>query len=121
MLKLVTVLFLEGGGLVPLRTLLSSRVVASAIVEKVGAEFMNDNIGLNIIGYMIHQCYTCRVYDFVSYGAFMLMILYLQYGSKINDARIGEIDGRFTNLKKITGKILWVLLLVLAKNIENAI
>lgn len=115
------VLFLGEGGLLSLRGILSSRVVASTIVEKVGTEIANDNIGMEMVGYLAQRCIHCGANDFVSYGGLLMFVLYLKYGWKNDGARIGEIDDGIRRLRKCTERFIWVIFLVFAKNVENAI
>jgi hypothetical protein len=121
MIKLSSVLFFGEGGLLSLRGILSSRVVASTIMEKVGTEIVNDNIGMEMVGYFAQQCIHCGSRDFVSYGGLLLFVFYLKYGWKNDGARIGEIDGGIGRLRKFTERFIWVVFLVFAKNVENAI
>jgi hypothetical protein len=108
-----------GGGLMSLRTMLSSRVVASTVVETVGAELASDNGG---IGYFVRHCVHCGAYDMASYGGLLLFVVYLRYGWQNKEiARISAIDYDIGRLRQVTERLLWFVFLVFAKNVENAI
>ncbi len=121
MTKMIHGLFMGdiGGGLMSLRTVLSSRVVASTVVETVGAELASDNGG---IGYFVRHCVHCGSYDIASYAWLLLFVVYLRYGWQNKEvARISAIDDDIGRLRRVTERVLWFVFLVFAKNIENAI
>ena len=113
--------------IVPLRTLLSSRIVASAFLEKVGTEMVTDNIGIttaiDAISFIAHQCYTCRSSEFVSFAVLFAGIIVLQNNAAWfeNVKRIESVDRDFVGIRKNVSNFVWILLIVLTKNIENAI
>lgn len=110
-----------------LRTILSSRIVASAFLEKVGTEMVSDNIGIttaiDAINFIAQQCYTCRSSEFVSFAVLFAGILVLQNNAAWfeNVKRIESVDGDFVVIRKNVSNFVWILLIVLTKNIENAI
>jgi len=112
---------------IPLRTLLSSRIVASAVVEKMGMEVVNDNfgvnIGMNLVNFMAQQCYSCKSYDLLSLSILFAGILILRnngaWGS--NAKRIESMDDEFSVIRKNVSDLVWVILIVFTKNIENAL
>jgi hypothetical protein len=113
-------LFLEGG-FIPLRTLLSSRVVASTIAQNVETEIFNDNVVMNFAGYFMHQCANCRAFDVVSMMILVFGIIAMRINAESSNLRLASIDDRFADLRKYTNKFVWVCFLVFTKNIENAI
>ena len=112
-------LFLEGG-FIPLRTLLSSRIVASTVAQNVETEIFNDNVVMNFAGYFMHQCANCRAFDALSLGILVFGIIAIRINAESN-ARLETIDDGFVILRNFTNKFLWVCFLVFTKNIENAI
>lgn len=112
---------------IPLRTLLSSRIVASTVVEKMGMEIVNDNfgmnVGMNMMNFMAQQCYSCKSYDLLSLSILFAGILILQNngGGLLNMKRLGTIDDDFSVIRKSVSNMVWVILIVFTKNIENAL
>jgi hypothetical protein len=112
---------------IPLRTLLSSRIVASAVVEKMGTEIVNDNVGMNVgmnlVNFMAQQCYSCKSYDVFSLLILFGGILFLRNngvgGSNVK--RIESMDDEFSVIRKNVSDLVWVILIVFTKNIENAL
>ena len=113
-------LFLEGG-FIPLRTLLSSRIVASTVAQNVETEIFNDNVVMNFAGYFMHQCANCRAFDALSLGILVFGIIAMRINAESSSSRLESIVDRFSDLRKFTNKFLWVCFLVFTKNIENAI
>jgi len=121
MTKMIHGLFMGdiGGGVMSLRTVLSSRVVASTVVETVGAELASDNGG---IGYFVRHCVHCGSYDIASYAGLLLFVVYLRYGWQNKEVvRISAIDDDIGRLRRVTERALWFVFLVFAKNVENAL
>lgn len=110
-----------------LRTLLSSRIVASAFLEKVGTEMVSDNIGINaaldIVSFISHQCYMCRSSEFISFAILFTGILVIQNNVAWfeNMKRIELVDTSFVGIRKNVSNLVWIILIVFTKNIENAI
>jgi hypothetical protein len=112
---------------IPLRTLLSSRIIASAVVEKMGTEIVNDNVGVNVgmtlVNFMAQQCYSCKSYDVFSLLILFGGILFLRkngaWGSNVK--RIESMDDEFSVIRKNVSDLVWVILIVFTKNIENAL
>ena len=112
---------------IPLRTLLSSRIVASAVVEKMGTEIVNDNVGVNVgmtlMNFMAQQCYSCKSYDLLSLAILLGGILILRNNGvgASNAKRIESMDDDFSVIRKNVSDLVWVILIVFTKNIENAL
>lgn len=112
---------------IPLRTLLSSRIVASTVVEKMGMEAINDNVGINIgmnlVNFMAQQCYSCKSYDLLSFAILFGGILILRNNrvGASNSKRIESMDDDFSVIRKNVSDLVWVILIVFTKNIENAL
>ena len=112
---------------IPLRTLLSSRIVASAVVEKMGTEIVNDNVGVNVgmtlMNFMAQQCYSCKSYDLLSLAILFGGILILRNNGvgASNAKRIESMDDDFSVIRKNVSDLVWVILIVFTKNIENAL
>jgi hypothetical protein len=112
---------------IPLRTLLSSRIVASAVVEKMGMEIVNDNVGVNVgmnlVNFMTQQCYSCKSYDLLSLAILFGGILILRNNGvgASNAKRIESMDDEFSVIRKNVSDLVWVILIVFTKNIENAL
>ena len=110
---------------IPLRTLLSSRIAASAIVEKMGMELVNDNVGINIgmnfVNFMAQQCYSCKSYDVLSLSILFVGILILRNNGVSSAKRIESMDDDFSIIRKNVSNFIWVILIVFTKNIENAL
>ena len=113
---------------IPLRTLLSSRIVASAVVEKMGMEVVNDNfginVGMNLVNFMAQQCYSCKSYDLLSLSILFAGILILRNNGIVgvsNAKRIESMDDDFSVIRKNVSDLVWVILIVFTKNIENAL
>jgi hypothetical protein len=112
---------------IPLRTLLSSRIVASAVVEKMGTEIVNDNVGMNVgmnlVNFMAQQCYSCKSYDVLSllilFGGILILRNNGAWGSNVK--RIESMDDEFSVIRKNVSDLVWVILIVFTKNIENAL
>jgi len=114
---------------IPLRTLLSSRIIASAVVEKMGTEIVNDNVGVNVgmnlVNFMAQQCYSCKSFDLLSLAILFGGILILRNNGAAagvsNTKRIESIDDDFSVIRKNVSDLVWVILIVFTKNIENAL
>lgn len=112
---------------IPLRTLLSSRIIASAVVEKMGTEIVNDNVGVNVgmnlVNFMAQQCYSCKSYDLLSLAILFGGILILRNNGvgASNVKRIESIDDDFSVMRKNVSDLVWVILIVFTKNIEIAL
>jgi len=115
---------------IPLRTLLSSRIVASTVVEKMGTEIVNDNVGVNIgismVNYMAQQCYSCKSFDLFSllilFGGILILRSNGGGAAGVSNAkRIESIDDDFSVIRKNVSDLVWVILIVFTKNIENAL
>ena len=112
---------------IPLRTLLSSRIIASAVVEKMGTEIVNDNVGVNVgmnlVNFMAQQCYSCKSYDLFSLLILFGGILILRNNGvgASNVKRIESMDDDFSVMRKNVSDLVWVILIVFTKNIENAL
>jgi len=119
--------FLIDPNFIPLRMVLSSRIAASAVVEKMGMEMMNDNIGvnigMNIVSFVSQQCYNCKSMDILSLTILFAGILILRNNvvGYSNSKRIESIDDDFVVLRKNVSSFIWVVLIVFTKNIENAL
>ena len=112
---------------IPLRTLLSSRIIATAAVEKMGVEMVNDNvgvnIGMNVINFISQQCYNCKSMDILSFAILFAGILILRNNTVgySNSKRIESMDNDFVVLRKNVSSFIWIVLIVFTKNIENAL
>jgi hypothetical protein len=114
---------------IPLRTLLSSRIIASAVVEKMGTEIVNDNVGVNIgismVNFMAQQCYSCKSFDLFSllilFGGILILRNNGAAAGVSNAKRIESIDDDFSVMRKNVSDLVWVILIVFTKNIENAL
>jgi uncharacterized membrane protein YidH (DUF202 family) len=117
--------FLIDPNFIPLRTLLSSRIAASAVVEKMGMEMVNDNIGVNIgmnlFSFISQQCYNCKSMDILSLTILFAGILILRNNVVGYSKRIESMDDDFVVLRKNVSSFIWVVLIVFTKNIENAL
>ena len=109
---------------IPLRTLLSSRIIASAVVEKMGTEIVNDNVGVNVgmnlVNFMAQQCYSCKSFDLLSLAILFGGILILRNNGvgASNVKRIESMDDDFSVMRKNVSDLVWVILIVFTKNIE---
>jgi hypothetical protein len=112
---------------IPLRTLLSSRIIASAVVEKMGTEIVNDNVGVNVgmnlVNFMAQQCYSCKSYDLFSLLILFGGILILRNNGvgASNVKRIESMDDDFSVMRKNVSDLVWVILIVFTKNIDIAL
>ena len=112
---------------IPLRTLLSSRIIASAVVEKMGTEIVNDNVGVNVgmnlVNFMAQQCYSCKSFDLLSLAILFGGILILRNNGvgASNVKRIESMDDDFSVMRKNVSDLVWVILIVFTKNIEIAL
>ena len=112
---------------IPLRTMLSSRIIASAVVEKMGTEIVNDNVGVNVgmnlVNILAQQCYCCKSFDLLSLLILFGGILILRNNGvgASNVKRIESMDDDFSVIRKNVSDLVWVILIVFTKNIENAL
>lgn len=122
---LIKMIFIDSN--LPLRTILSSRIVASAFLEKLGLEIVSDNVGINaaldMFNFVAQQCYMCRSSEIVSFATLFVGILIIQNNAVWfeNVKRIESVDISFVSMRKSVSNLAWIILIVFTKNIENAI
>lgn len=107
-------------GLLSLRNIVSYRIIGNTITETLREHVLDIDFIIPLIQNHNFHCINCIVYDALS--TYMLMYILSQHVS-------GELDtikrfDKITNLAKLrrlVGKMLWVILFVLTKRVENAI
>ena len=110
--------FIVKTGMIPLRNILSSRVVVSTITEKLSYELIDDNFALQIASSFLHQCSYCHSGDILSTVLLFVAIVNLK---NINSVSKIEKLGSFSEIRNFTNRFVWMVILIFTKNIDNAI
>jgi len=100
----------------PLRTIVVSKAVASSVIENLSSELFDNTMIINQM-----YCFDCSHNYFAFYLAGFLW--YKLYG---NRAKLGDGDDKklvvfdsYLVARRITRQVLFVLLFLLTKNVEN--
>ena len=105
-------------GIIPLRSILSSRVVVSTITEKLSYELIDDYFAIHFASSLLHQCSYCHSSDIFSNVLLFTAIINLK---NINSVSKIEKLGSFTDVRNFTNRFIWIFILIFTKNIDNAI
>jgi hypothetical protein len=107
-------------GIFSLRNLMAYRLIGNTITEKIGEQVLDIDYIIPLIknNHNLH-CISCITYDILSTS---LLIYALSYHTSREPTTIKKIEKieRYAELRKLVGKMLWVILFVLTKNVEHA-
>jgi hypothetical protein len=107
-------------GILSLRNLMAYRLIGNTITEKIGEQVLDIDYIIPLIknNHNLH-CISCITYDILSTS---LLIYALSYHASREPTTIKKIEKieRYAELRKLVGKMLWVILFVLTKNVEHA-
>jgi len=110
-------------GIFSLRNLMTYRFIGTTITEKIGEQVLDIDYIVPLIknNHNLH-CISCITYDILSTS---LLIYALSYHVSQEPTTIKKLEKiekleQLASLRKIVGKMLWVVLFVLTKNVEHA-
>ena len=99
-----------------IKNIISSRAIVSSITEKVNSQIISDDILLSELTHpMLHPAK-----DVFYFAVFATSFIIQNQLVHAKNKKWLEIE-TYTNMKKITNNIIFIILIVLTKGVENAI
>ena len=99
-----------------IKNIISSRAIVSSITEKVNSQIINDDILLSeLTHYTLHPAKD--IFYFAVFATSFIIQNQLVHAKNKKWLAIET----YTNMKKITNNIIFIILIVLTKGVENAI
>jgi hypothetical protein len=113
--------FISKTGLFSLRNLISYRIIGGTITEKIGEQLLDFNVLAPFIRSNINlHCLSCISYDILSTSILVYILTYNISGKLSSVKRFDKVE-ELSTLRKTVEKIVWIILFVITKNVENAI
>jgi hypothetical protein len=111
-------------GLLSLRNLMTYRMIGNTITEKIGEHVLDTDFIIPFIRNNHNlQCLSCITYDIISTSMLIYVLSYHASREPITIKRLEKVERleKIKKWRKTIGTIVWVILFVLTKNLENAI
>lgn len=107
-------------GLLSLRNIVSYRIIGNTVTETIREHILDVDFIIPMIQNHNFHCISCIAYDALSTSILMYILSQHATGEVDTIKRLDKITN-LAKLRKMVGKMLWVILFVLTKRVENAI